>query len=112
MWRQVALPVIVVALSWLTVSGATNFYLYWLDGSYQRVFDENIASIHAASLLEREIWRLHAEITARWEGIADWSQRLHDFEDEIKEPLATLMDRSSTAEEHAVAERVGALTRQ
>jgi len=45
MWRQIALPVIGVALSWLAVSGSTNFYLQWLDDSYQRVFAENIASI-------------------------------------------------------------------
>ena len=40
MWRQVALPVILVALSWLVVSGSTNFYLQWLDNSYQQVFDD------------------------------------------------------------------------
>ena len=60
MWRQITLPVIGVALCWLAVSGSTNFYLQWLDDSYQRVFDENISSMHAASVMQQEVWRLHA----------------------------------------------------
>jgi len=66
------LPVILVALSWLVVSGSTNFYLQWLDDSYQQVFDQNISSMHAASLVQQEIWRLHAEVIARWNREDDW----------------------------------------
>ena len=110
MWRQVALPVVVVALSWLAVSGSTNFYLQWLDASYQQVFDENIASMHAASLVQQEIWRLHAEVIAQWNRDDDWSQRAMTFDEEIKESLATLVDRATSNEEHALAQSIGQLT--
>jgi signal transduction histidine kinase len=106
MWRQVALPVIVVALSWLAVSGSTNFYLQWLDDSYQQVFDENITSMHAASLVQQEIWRLHAEVIAQWGRDVAWSQRAKEFDDETRVPLATMVDRATTPEERAVAHSI------
>ncbi len=106
MWRQVALPVIVVAVSWLLVSGSTNFYLQWLDDSYQQVFDENISSMHAASLVQQEIWRLHAELIAQWNRDVDWSQRATDFDDETKAPLMTLVERAGTEDERAVAQSI------
>src|SRR3954471_24717525 len=106
MWRQVALPVIVVALSWLAVSGSTNFYLQWLDDSYQQVFDENITSMHAASLVQQEIWRLHAELVAQWNRDVDWSERAKQFDDETQGPLTTLVQRATTSDERAVAESI------
>jgi two-component system, NtrC family, sensor histidine kinase HydH len=112
MWRQVALPVILMALAWLTVSGSTNFYLQWLDASYQRAFDENISSMHAASLVQQELWRLHAEFSAKWDRTFDWSQRLKAFDAEMREPLATLVARSTTPAERTAAEKIGELIRQ
>src|SRR5262249_34997830 len=101
MWRQVALPVILVALCWLIVSGSTNFYLQWLDDSYQQVFDENITSMHAASLIQQEIWRLHAEVIAQWNRDDDWAERLQSFDDELREPLKELIDRAGDPGEFA-----------
>src|SRR5438105_15287073 len=112
MWRQVALPVIVVALSWLAVSGSTNFYLQWLEDSYQRVFDENISSMHAASLVQQEIWRLHAELIAQWNRAVDWSERSKVFDDDMRSPLRTLVDRAITNEESALAQHIVSLTAQ
>src|SRR3954453_956796 len=112
MWRQVALPVILVALSWLVVSGSTNFYLQWLDDSYQQVFDENISSMHAASLVQQEIWRLHAEVIARWNREDDWSARLKEFDTETKNPLAMMVEKATTSEELAIARQIGELTGQ
>jgi two-component system, NtrC family, sensor histidine kinase HydH len=112
MWRQVALPVILVALSWLVVSGSTNLYLMWLDDSYQSSFDENIASMHAASQVQQEVWRLHAEFIAKWDRAADWSERLRSFDAEMNEPLETLVARSITAQERLDAEAIRQLTRQ
>src|SRR4051794_28544321 len=103
MWRQVALPVIVIALCWLAVSGSTNFYLQWLDNSYQQVFDENVASMHAASLVQQEIWRLHAEVTSQWNREEDWSQRLTVFDQDVKDALDTLVERAGTDDERAIA---------
>src|SRR5262245_2264906 len=103
MWRQIALPVIVVALSWLAVSVSTNFYLQWLDRSDQRVFDENIASMHAASQVQQEVWRLHAEFIARWGRDDDWSIQLQQFEEGLQLPLRTLVVRAASDEERSVA---------
>src|SRR5215831_13828322 len=112
MWRQVALPVILVALSWLVVSGSTNFYLQWLDDSYQQVFDENISSMHAASLVQQETWRLHAEVIARWNREDDWAARLKEFDAEMKAPLARMVERATSPEELAIARQIFDLTRQ
>jgi two-component system, NtrC family, sensor histidine kinase HydH len=112
MWRQVALPVIVIALCWLAVSGSTNFYLQWLDDSYQQVFDENIASMHAASLVQQEIWRLHAELTSQSNRDMDWSQRLKAFDDEVQSALQTLVERAGTNEERVIAASIVQLTQQ
>src|SRR5262245_17835322 len=110
MWRQVALPVVLVALSWLLVSGSTNFYLQWLDDSYQQVFDENIASMHAASLVQQETWRLHAEVIAQWNRDVDWTLRLKTFDDETKASLATLVERAVAEQERSAAESIAKLT--
>ncbi len=112
MWRQIALPVIAVALSWLAVSGSTNFYLKWLDDSYQRVFDENIASMNAASFTQRHVWRLHAELLSQWNRTGDWSPRLNAFADNLKSPLQTLSERATTDEERLAAESITELTHE
>jgi two-component system, NtrC family, sensor histidine kinase HydH len=112
MWRQVALPVILVALCWLAVSGSTNFYLQWLDDSYQQVFDEDIACMHAASLVQQEVWRLHAEFFAQWNRNTDWSQRLILFDAEMQEPLQTLVTRAASEREIALANKTNELTRE
>src|SRR3954451_11943256 len=109
MWRQIALPVIGVALSWLAVSGSTNFYLQWLDDSYQRVFDENIASMHAASMMQQEVWRLHAELVAQWNRDIDWAERLDAFDDETQSSLETLVKRATTERERAAAALIAKL---
>jgi signal transduction histidine kinase len=112
MWRQVALPAILLGVSWVTVSGATNFYLMWLDASYQRAFDENIASMHAASLVQREVWRLHAEAIASWRHATDWTERLDKFERDMEAPLRILIDRAATKVEHDTAQQISRSTRE
>ncbi|HEY2411201.1 MAG TPA: ATP-binding protein [Pirellulaceae bacterium] len=112
MWRQIALPVIGVALSWLAVSGSTNFYLQWLDDSYQQVFDENIASMHAASIMQQEIWQLHAELLAKWDRDIDLSQRLDTFDEETQYSLKTLVERATTDRERDAAALIAKLARE
>lgn len=104
MWRQIALPVIGVALSWLAVSGSTNFYLQWLDDSYQQVFDENIYSIQAASEMQQNIWRLHAELIAKWNRDVDWSADMKAYREELTEPLQALTRKATVDEEHATTD--------
>jgi len=112
MWRQIALPVIAVALSWLAVSGSTNFYLQWLDDSYQRVFDENIASMNATSRIQQLVWRLHAELASQWNRENDWSARLNTFDENSKSPLQTLLEKSTTDQERKAAQSISELTQE
>lgn len=106
MWRQVALPVILLGVSWLAVSGSTNYYLVWLDQSYQRAFDENIASMQAASLVQREIWHLHSQAIARWTPPFRWEDRLEQFEANLQPPLRVLKDRAVTPEERSLSNSI------
>src|SRR5215216_5363254 len=99
MWRQVVLPVIVVGLSWLTMSVATTCYVLWLDTSYQRVFDENVASANAASQLQEQVWHLHAELLSQRDHRPDWPMRLAEFDRITREQLSSLSSSATTAEE-------------
>jgi signal transduction histidine kinase len=112
MWRQVALPVVVVALSWFVVSGSTTFYLTWLDDSYQRVFDENVSSINAASALQQELWQMQAEaLSGRQRGV-DWRHRLEMFDAETRATLLTIADRATAPREKAIASEMRTLMQQ
>jgi len=104
MWRQVVLPVIIVGLSWLTMSIATSCYVLWLDASYQQMFDENIASATAAGVLQEKIWQFHAELITEWDRTANWSDRLAAFEKELATQLAALNASVTTPEERKLAE--------
>src|SRR6185295_2030748 len=101
------LPVIVVGLSWLTMSIATSCYVLWLDASYQRVFDENIASATAAAQLQEEVWHLHAQWLAEEPAPDDWGRRLSDFDRLTREQLAALRSSATTTEEHTLAAALG-----
>ncbi len=103
------MPVIAVALSWLAVSGSTNFYLRWLDDSYQRVFDENIASMNAASSMQQQVWRIHAELVSQWNRNDDWSSRLNIFASNLKSPLQTLSEKAATDQERVATEAISDL---
>jgi len=104
MWRQVVLPVIIVGLSWLTMSIATSCYVLWLDASYQQTFDENIASATAAGVLQEKVWQFHAELITEWDRIDDWSGRVGVLEKELAAQLAALDASVTTAEERTLAE--------
>jgi two-component system sensor histidine kinase HydH len=104
MWRQVVLPVIIVGLSWLTMSIATSCYVLWLDASYQRMFDENVASATAAGVLQEKIWQFHAELITEWDRTANWSGRVANFEKELATQLMALNASVTTAEERTLAE--------
>src|SRR5262245_23159367 len=104
MWRQVVLPVIIVGLSWLTMSIATSCYVLWLDASYQQMFDENIASAAAAGVLQEKIWQFHAELITDGGRKANWSNRVATFEKELATQLEALDASVTTPEERKLAE--------
>lgn len=62
MWKKVVAPVLLVCLLWLTLSGATTYYIYWLSSSHSRVLTENVASIRAAGFMQEALWKLQAAL--------------------------------------------------
>jgi hypothetical protein len=115
MWRQVVLPVSVVGISWLTMSIATTCYVLWLDTSYQKMFDENVASATAAGTIQEEIWHLYAEFAeflAQGSSGRDWASRLQLFEKSVRDQLAILAESTTTAEEHQVTQELRSLTQK
>ncbi len=64
MWKRLIFPTVIVALSWLLVSGATTYYIYWLNQSYRRVFAENVEAIYASSRIQEAAWKILADVNA------------------------------------------------
>lgn len=61
MWKKVIFPTVIVTGFWMTVSGATTFYIYWLTRSYQRVFAENVEAVYSASRIQESAWKVLAD---------------------------------------------------
>jgi len=64
MWKHVVLSAGIVAAIWLTSSLVTTTYLWWLEGSYEKSLQQNLASIDAAAALREDAWRLYASLDA------------------------------------------------
>lgn len=64
MWKRLILPTVLVACCWALVSGATTYYIYWLNQSYQRVFAENVEAIYSASRVQELAWKILADANA------------------------------------------------
>jgi signal transduction histidine kinase len=106
MWRQVFLPVVLVGVAWLAVSGATTFYLQWLESSYQRTLDENVEPIQAAIDLQRALWELHADTASRRVTRVDWPTRLAQFDEESGKFFAVLRQGATHPQEQTAVARV------
>lgn len=100
MWRQVALPVVLVSLAWLMVSGATTFYFQWLESSYQRALDQHVGPLQAAIDMQRSLWELHADTATRRIHRVDWPARLSQFERETAAFVETIRRGASNPAEH------------
>lgn len=106
MWRQVFLPVVLVGLAWLAVSGATTFYMQWLESSYQQTLEENVAPIQAAIDLQRAVWELNADTASRRIARVDWPARLDRFREETGKFLAVIRQGATQPREQTALARV------
>jgi signal transduction histidine kinase len=106
MWRHVLPPVLLVAILWLAMSGATTLYMSWVEKSYQRVFVENVSSVRAADALQAAVWRLAASSlptsAAPGTGEGDRAPLLRTVEQEAQR----LRDSASSPREFPVLERL------
>lgn len=62
MWKRLIFPTVFVAVCWLMVSGATTYYIHWLNQSYQRVFAENVEAIYSSSRVQEAAWKILADV--------------------------------------------------
>jgi signal transduction histidine kinase len=82
MWKKVVGPIFLMAFLWLTVSGATTYYIYWLSEFNTRILKENVSSIRAGGSMQSAVWKLQA---AFLDAIADTND--HDEESARREIL-------------------------
>ena len=87
MWKKVIFPTVIVTALWMTASGATTFYIYWLTRSYQRVFAENVEAVYSASRIQEAAWKALADAQFASSGdgasIRIAQQSLDTFDEEI-----------------------------
>lgn len=61
MWKKVVAPTLFVCLLWMSISGASTYYIYWLSGSNNQILTENVSSILAAAEMQESVWQMEAE---------------------------------------------------
>ena len=68
MGKRFITPTVIVSLLWLTVGGATLYYIDWVYRSHVRDLDENFITIHRTDAMQDVLWRIQAtaiEVTER-----------------------------------------------
>jgi signal transduction histidine kinase len=107
MLNKVVAPTAVVSLLWLTVGGATIYYMNWVYHSHARDLAENFTTIQAADSMQDVLWRLQAtamEVAER----ADSHTRLEvtELEEAFEGHLAELEASSAAAETRQLTETI------
>jgi signal transduction histidine kinase len=109
-WLELLMPTILVGVAWLSVSGATTFYLLWLDERHEQVLNENVASIRAAAHMQHALWRL--EIAAASPGAAAgetdaWARSAPAAVAAFQAALADAESSAFTSEEYPLVLQIG-----
>jgi two-component system sensor histidine kinase HydH len=104
-------PVILVIAFWITMSGATTYYLVWVERSNQRVFEENTISVRASEALQIAVWSLTAEFPAEPVLLSSFQSRWKAARGRITSERDRLSRSASENEERIEVLRLeGALT--
>ena len=107
MLNKVVAPTAIVSLLWLTVGGATIYYMNWVYHSHARDLAENFTTIRAADSMQDVLWRLQAtamEVAER----ADSHTRLEvtELEEAFENYLAEVEANSATDETRQLTETI------
>ena len=62
MGKRFITPTVIVSLLWLTVGGATLYYIDWVYRSHSRDLDENLATIHRTDAMQDVLWQMQATV--------------------------------------------------
>src|SRR5580698_6046813 len=98
MWKHSVLATMIVALIWLTSSLVTSTYLVWLEGSYEKSLQQNLAVIDAADAIREDVWRLHADANSNLNNEHPGT-RAPEIESRIRLNLRRLESTASTTVE-------------
>lgn len=107
MWKRLIFPTVIVAVSWLFVSGATTYYIYWLNQSYQRVFAENVEAIFSSSRLQETAWKVLADANASLYDTRLFGPAFTPATDSLEREYLKLKRLSFTSPELELVEKLG-----
>jgi signal transduction histidine kinase len=105
MWKHGILAAAIVALIWLSSSLVTTMYLRWLEGSYEKSLQHNLATIDAADALREDVWRLHADLNADSKS-GNLSPSQAEIESRIQLNLQRLHETATTPEERTALSEI------
>lgn len=63
-WKEPLFPTLLLGGLWLGFSLSTTWYIAWLDGGYQRVTEENVATLLAVDEMREVLWNLHDTVAS------------------------------------------------
>jgi two-component system, NtrC family, sensor histidine kinase HydH len=89
MWKKSITPTVLVSLLWLSVGGATAYYMSWVYRSHARDMAENFSTIRAADAMQEVLWKLQSTLIDV-AGDADRHTQIEiaDFENAFNDYLA------------------------
>lgn len=107
MWKTIIAPAVVVSLFWLIVGGATSYYLTWQSRAIDRILEENVTSIRAASILQETVWRMQSAAFHHFATrIEDDVFYENDLEARFQHALADAMSAAQTPQEETLVKTI------
>lgn len=112
MWKTVLAPIALVIAVWVITSGATTYYLLWLDNSYEGALVKNVRSIQAAESLQNDLWRVLLDFPNRRDDVAGFREHWPAARTDIDTQLDQLKTAAFGDEERATVDKLETLLRQ
>ena len=109
MLRHALAPVLLVGTLWIAMSSATNVYVHWLERTHQRILDENLASLRAATTIQLLSWRLAAEYPEQPVQLVEYRLNGLQAYSQIKEQREELGRSATIMEEQQLLTRLDGL---
>jgi signal transduction histidine kinase len=99
MWKKVVGPTLLMTFLWLSTSGATTVYIFWLTDSNTRILQENVSSIRAAGMMQESLWKLQSAFLDAVAGqdaidIDQQSVEIHAIQERFLESCQAAQDAS------------------
>lgn len=97
MWKKVIAPTALVCLFWVTISGATTFYIFRLGRTHERILTENVTPIRAVASMQDALWRLQLAAHASPIPAGDARPIDHELEAQFERSLVAA-EQSATSD--------------